>query len=447
MSIAIKVLQLILSLSILVLVHEFGHYFFARLFKVRVEKFYLFFNPWFSLFKFKKGDTEYGIGWIPFGGYCSISGMIDERMDTEQMKQEPKPYEFRSKPAWQRLLIMLGGVMMNVLLALLIYIGLSYAYGESYVSNRDARWGYEFTEAAREVGFRNGDRIVEIEGVEPSEYDNYRKIAGAILFNDVKYVKVERGGEVVTIPIDTEDISKLIKAGGMLELRAPFVVGEVLPEGAAARAGMLAGDSMVAAEGRPLRFFDEYKEVFLAHKGDTVTLELVRDSAGVEVFRSLRVPVSEDGLIGVSADFSRALGLYNVQTREFTLLESIPEGVSRTGEMLGSYVKQLKMIFNPQTEAYKSVGSIISMGNFFPAHWDWYSFWTITAFFSIILAIMNILPIPGLDGGHVLFLLYEVVTRRKPSDKFMERAQMVGMFILFVIIALALGNDVYRLFK
>lgn len=444
MDIVIKVLQLILCLSLLVLVHELGHFLFAKLFKVRVNKFYLFFNPWFSLVKFKIGETEYGIGWIPFGGYVSIAGMIDESMDTEQMKEPPKPYELRSKPAWQRLLIMLGGVMMNVLLAFIIYAGISYKYGEQYIHNADARYGYQFSVLAQEMGFRNGDRIISIDGIAP---DNYRNIPTALIFDNVQYVEIERDGQQMKIRMDERFIPRLLKETAFLELRIPLVVSEVVPGGGAEKAGILPGDSLISANGEKL-FTDQYAEIFSAFKGDTVRIEVGRDSAGITIHKTFPVLVSDSAKIGVVADISGKFSdFYPLTTHRYTFWESIPQGIKGTGAMLGNYVKQLKLIISPKTEAYKSVGSIISIGNVFPAHWDWLAFWHITALISIMLAVVNLLPIPGLDGGHVLFVLYEMITRRKPSDKFMEYAQMVGMFLLICIMVLALGNDIYRLFK
>lgn len=381
MDILIKLLQFILSLSLLVIVHEFGHFLFARIFKTRVEKFYLFFNPWFSLFKFRKGETEYGIGWIPFGGYVKISGMIDESMDTDQMKQPVQPYEFRAKPAWQRLLIMVGGVVMNIVLALLIYIGMSWAWGKTYLDNRNVKYGYAYGELAKRIGFRDGDRIVDINGK----------------------------------PLDD-----------------------------AAKAGFMAGDTLVSLNGEPMRYFDQYRRAFGQFKGDTVHVSVMRDSAGITKLLTLPVRVSDDGLIGV--ELTPPDRLLSLSTRNYTFWQAIPAGVRRTGEEIGSYAKQIKLMFTPETEAYKSLGGLIAIGSIFPDHWSWIQFWHITAFLSIVLAIMNILPIPALDGGHVLFLLVEVVTGRRPSDKFLERAQMAGLMILLALLIFANGNDIYRFF-
>lgn len=440
----IKAAQLILSLSLLVIVHEFGHFMFAKLFKARVEKFYLFFNPWFSLFKRKFGETEYGIGWVPFGGYVKISGMIDESMDKEQMAQPPQPYEFRSKPAWQRLLIMVGGVMMNILMAFAIYIGISYSYGESYFSNKDVVDGYSYSELAKEIGFEDGDKIVTVGG---EEIDSPTKILNAIIIGGEQDVVIERDGKPKTISIKEEHIPLLLKDGsGFMMLRPAYIVAGVSEDGGAAKGGILKGDSLVAANGEAMRYLDSYKAVFAQNKGQQVELTVARDSMGTLIQKSLLVDVSSEGLIGTEIDLNRGMAIYTERQIDYTFLESIPIGIGRTKDMVVSYVQQLKLIFNPKTEAYKSVGSVVSMGSIFPSTWNWYSFWSITALFSVILAVMNILPIPALDGGHVLFLIYEVITRRKPSDKFMEYATTAGVAFLLALMAFALGNDIYKLF-
>ena len=444
MDTVIKILQFIVSLSLLVIIHEFGHFLFARLFKTRVEKFYLFFDPWFSLFKFKKGDTEYGIGWVPFGGYVKISGMIDESMDTEQMKSPPQPYEFRAKPAWQRLLIMVGGVVMNVVFALIIYIGMSYKWGETVLENKDIVYGYTFNSLGQEMGFRNGDRIVDIDGKPATEYLDVLK---SILISQPEYVTVDRNGQKIRIDITDESINRLLQSADSTSLlmpRIPFVVGSVVSGSGAAQAGLHPGDSLISYNGTPMTFFDQYSSAFHAAPGDTVTLGLVRKTDGMTKITTLPVKVSAEGTIGV---YSRTIdSMLTFSTHNYSLLESIPAGFKRTGAEISSYIDQIKLLFNPKTEAYKSLGGVITMGSIFPTEWDWQRFWSITAFLSIILAVMNILPIPALDGGHVLFLLVEVITRRKPSDKFLEYAQIVGMFIIFALMIFATGNDIYRFF-
>lgn len=438
MEILIKVLQVVASFSMLVLIHEFGHFLFAKLFGARVDKFYLFFNPWFSIFKFKIGDTEYGMGWVPFGGYCKIAGMVDESMDKDQMKSEPQPWEYRSKPAWQRLLIIVGGVMMNIVLAIGIYIGITFAWGDAYVKTSDVKEGFAYSEVARQIGFRNGDKVISVGG----EYvDNYRQIPSVILLDDVREVQVERDGQPAVVTIDPGHIKAMLKEKNFMDLRYPFVIGGVLPAGGAATAGLMPGDSLVAVDSIPMRWFDEYQAAFVAHKGDTVHISFMRGEQAL----TAAVPVSPEGFIGAQLAGVNMTDLYTVSTRQYTFLESIPVGFNRTFSSIWSYLKQLKLIVSPDTEAYKSVGGIISMGNFFPAQWDWFAFWQITALLSIMLAVLNILPIPMLDGGHMVFILYEMITRRTPSDKFMERAQLVGMVIVFGIIILANGNDILKL--
>ncbi len=443
MDILIKATQLILSLSLLVFIHELGHFMFAKWFGARVEKFYLFFNPWFSLAKFKKGDTEYGIGWVPIGGFVKISGMIDESMDKEQMSQEPKPYEFRSKPAWQRLLIMIGGVMMNLILAVIIYAGMSYTYGSSYISNQDIKDGYNYSPVAIEMGFKDGDKILNIDG---EQVDDYTKISMALVLNDVEYVQIERNGEQKKLYIDKSHISNLLKSKvRFAELRIPILVDSVIANKAAGKAGILSGDRVIAIDSIETKYFDQLKEALSTRANKESVITILRDSLGTKLTKSLPITVNADGTIGIyqSDDIAK---LFTIRVTKYTLLESIPQGCKLAVAEVGSYLKQLKLLVSPDTDAYKSVGSVVSMGNMFGAEWDWFRFWSITALLSIVLAVMNMLPIPALDGGHVMFLLYEVITRRKPSDKFMEYAQTVGMFLLLALMAFALGNDIYKLF-
>lgn len=444
MEILIKALQLILSLSLLVVIHEAGHFMFAKMFGARVEKFYLFFNPWFSLFKFKKGETEYGMGWVPFGGYVKISGMIDESMDKEQMKLPPQPYEFRSKPAWQRLLIMVGGVLMNLILAIAIYIGMSYAYGTSYISNSDVKNGYMFSPVAKEMGFKDGDKVLNVDG---KSFDNYRAITMSVLFDDVEYVEVERNGEAKKVYIDKALFPRLLeKNSWFLELRTPIIVDSIMQGAPAELAGIRKGDRITAIDSTDVQFFDQFKEVLATKAAQKAQIKVERDSLGTLITKTLEVNVSPDTTIGFMQS-SNISGIYPIKTVEYTFLESIPQGFKLAANQIDNYIKQIKLIFSPETEAYKAVGSVVSMGNMFSHTWDWSRFWSITALLSIVLAVMNILPVPALDGGHVLFLLYEVVTRRKPSEKFMEYSQTVGMFLLMALMVLALGNDIYKLFQ
>ena len=441
MEILIKVAQFILSLSLLVIIHEFGHFIFARIFKVRVEKFYLFFDPWFSLFKIKRGDTEYGIGWVPFGGYVKISGMIDESMDTEQMKQPAQPYEFRSKPAWQRLLIMAGGVIMNIILAICIYIGMSYTWEEKYIANADVKYGYIYNDYAHSLGFENGDRIVDVGGV---TVDNFMAIPMTMIIDQAKYVTVERDGVQRRIDIPVEAIPQLMNSADFLFPRQPFIVNAVTDGGGAQAGGIQQGDTLVAFNGAPMRYLDQYRMAFSDHRGETAHISVKRDSAGITKTITLPVAISAEGVIG--AELVSPDRFLPVTSHKYTFWQAIPQGFKRAGTEVSNYWKQIKLIFTPKTEAYKSVGGIISIGNMFPGEWNWYSFWSFTAFISIALAVFNILPIPALDGGHILFLLYEVITRRKPSDKFMEYTQMVGMILVFGLIIVITFNDIYKVF-
>ena len=441
MDIVIKVLQFILSFSLLVIIHEFGHFFFARLFGTRVEKFYLFFNPWFSLFKFKKGETTYGVGWIPFGGYVKIAGMIDESMDTEQMKQPVQPWEFRAKPAWQRLLIMVGCVVMNIVLAVCIYIGISYTWGDNYIASKDVKYGYVFNDVAKEIGLRDGDKIIDVAG-EPVE--DCARILQTMIFDQAPYVTVERDGTAMRIDIPETATAKILDTKNFMDIRVPFVIAQAAKCGGAAKAGLQPGDTLIAFNGVGMRYFDEYQQAFSAHKGEQVNLGIARDSGGVTKIITVPVEISNEGLI--EAKLVPINELIPISTHRYSFLESIPHGIKRAGTEISSYAKQIKLIFSPKTEVYKSLGGVLTLGSVFPTYWSWELFWSITAFFSIVLAIMNILPIPGLDGGHVLFLLVEVITRRKPSDKFLERATTVGFILILALLIYANGNDIYRFF-
>lgn len=436
MEILVRVAQLLLSLSILVLLHEAGHFLFAKLFKTRVEKFYLFFNPWFSLFKFKKGETEYGVGWLPLGGYVKIAGMIDESMDKEQLKEPAQPWEFRAKPSWQRLFIMIGGVLVNFVLALFIYIAVLYTWGEEYIANKDVTYGIQADSLAQRIGFRNGDKIISLDG---KPLENIATLQGDIIFNEVKNVKVERDGKPVNVAIDKKFVPEILKAKGMFGPRAKYIVEDVAKDMPAKAAGVKAGDRLIKADSASMTFVDEYRAYFSTHKNKKVALTIVRGKDTV----NLSVAPNSNGLIGTALSYSQ----FKLSKIEYGFFESIPAGIAHGFDKAVNYVKQLKLIFSPETKAYESLGGFIAIGKFFPGTWDWFSFWNMTAFLSIILAVMNILPIPALDGGHVMFLLYEMVTRRKPSEKFMEYAQIVGMVILFALLLFANGNDIVKLFK
>ena len=438
MEIFIKVVQFFMSLSLLVAIHEFGHFIMARIFKIRVEKFYIFFDPWFSLFKWKRGETEYGVGWLPLGGYVKIAGMIDESMDLEQMKAPVQPWEFRAKPAWQRFMVMIAGVVMNVLLAMMIYTGIRYAYGESYMANEDAKWGYVFNETAEQMGFRDGDKFVSVDGVAVDDVNEVR--SKLLLTKEDRAVVVERDGEQVAFTIPFEqllDMRRNRNYEDLYKLRLPFFI-DSLASASAIESGLQVGDQVVALNGTESIGASQVTELLQQHKGDTVTLTVLR--GGVE--NDLLVPINDEGKIGVMFNAN----VFQPRTRTFTFFEAIPAGISLAFDTLADYWEQLKLIVQPKTKMYEELGGFIAIGNIFPSEWDWSRFWTMTAFLSIILAVMNILPIPGLDGGHALFTLWEMVTGRKPSEKFLEIMQYVGFAILFVLLIYANGNDIYRLF-
>lgn len=441
MVVIIKILQLILALSILVLIHEFGHFIFARLFKIRVEKFYLFFDPWFSLFKFKpkNSDTEYGIGWLPLGGYCKISGMIDESMDKESMKQEPKPWEFRTKPAWQRFLVLFGGVFFNFLLAVAIYTGVLAAWGEEYIKNSDVNTGIRVDNLAYEIGFRNGDRIISFEEHIP---DNFQELQIDLIRTQAKYAKVLRNGDTVTVNIDENYIPAILKSRGMFDFGIPYIIGSIPDSSINAASGLAAGDKVIALNGRNTEYLFDALEFLSAHKNDSLVATVAR---GEEL---LFIPIATDTL-GRMQVFpqSNLSDFYTITKKDYSFFAAIPAGFNKAFKTVENYWKELKLIFSPKTEAYKSVGSFITIGSIFPATWNWKIFWNLTAFLSVMLAVLNILPIPALDGGHLLFTLYEIITRRKPSDKFLEYAQTVGMLLLFGLMILAFGNDIFRLFN
>lgn len=438
----IRALQLVLSLSLLVIIHEGGHFFFARLFKIRVEKFYIFFDPWFSLFKFKpkNSETEYGIGWLPLGGYCKISGMIDESMDTEQMKQPPQPWEFRSKPAWQRLLVMIGGVLMNFLLALFIYSMILFTWGDQYIALKDMSYGMKFNETAREIGFRDGDILVSADGKELTRYnvDMLRSLAEA------REVVVLRDGKKEQILMPEISLLEIAKEDPpFVDMLIPNVVDSVLADGGFAKAGLQKGDSLIALNGTPLHSWNEFTEQLgelrlrsEVEQKSSASFSLVYSRAGVRD----TVNVTTDDQFKVLA-YSMNPG-YQPTRLTYGFFESFPAGVALGINTLKGYVNDMKYVFTK--EGAKSVGGFGTIGSIFPKVWDWQRFWSMTAFLSIILAFMNILPIPALDGGHVLFLLYELVARRKPSDKFLEYAQMVGMFLLFGLLIWANFNDILR---
>ena len=439
MDVLIKVVQFFMSLSLLVAIHEFGHFIVARIFKIRVEKFYIFFDPWFSLFKWKRGETEYGLGWVPLGGYVKIAGMIDESMDLEQMQAPVQPWEFRAKPAWQRLCVMVAGVVMNILLAMIIYTGIRYVHGESYMANEDVKWGYEFNEAAERMGFRDGDKFISVDGEGLDDVNEMR--SRLLLTEGDRTVTVERNGEPLSFTIPFDQLVEMRRNRDYEDLymiRMPFIIDSVA-SASALGAGLRAGDEVVACNGvEGVTAGMLTMDILPAHKGDTLAMSVLR--AGERV--ALSVPVNEEGKIGVMFRNN----IFQPRTRTFTFLQAIPAGITLAVDTIADYWEQLKLIFQPKTKMYEELGGFISIGNIFPSEWDWLQFWTMTAFLSVILGVMNILPIPGLDGGHALFTLWEIITGRKPSDKFLEIMQYIGLAILFVLLVYANGNDIVRLF-
>ena len=435
MEIVIKIIQFFLCFTILVGIHELGHFLMARVFRIRVEKFYIFFDIGFSLFKFRRGHTEYGMGWLPLGGYCKIAGMIDESMDKGYQSQAVQPWEFRAKPAWQRFLVMIAGVVMNLLLAVAIYIGISYTWGTTYLSNEDVKWGYNFNEAGHRLGFQDGDRILTVDG---QPIDDFLEILNSLIITDTdRKVIVLRNGEQIelTLPFD-ELIAMRQNKGyeGLIVPRQPFVIDSVV----APTAAMLRpGDEIVGIDELAGVEYPAYRQYIQSHAGDSVLLHVVRQGVALPAFT---LPVSEEGTLGVIREG------YTLRTQQYTFWQAIPAGFRKTGEVISSYWQQLKMIVQPKTKMYEELGGFLAIGSIFPSSWDWQDFWLKTAFLSIILAVMNIIPIPGLDGGHAIFTFWEMITRRKVSDKVLEAAQYVGLIIILMLLLYANGNDIYRFF-
>ncbi|MFM2265605.1 MAG: hypothetical protein RLZ77_1025 [Bacteroidota bacterium] len=442
MEIAIKLSQFLLSLSLLIILHELGHFIPAKLFKTRVEKFYLFFDIKFSLLKKKIGETEYGIGWLPLGGYVKISGMIDESMDKEQMALPPQPWEFRSKPAWQRLIIMLGGVTVNFILAFVIYIGMTFYYGDLYLKNSELKDGIAVTsKVGEELGFKTGDKILAIDGETVSKFN---EVPNKLLF--AKSVDIERNGTKQTILLPIDLIKKVM--GGekrpFIGWREPFAVGMV-DDKSANIANLKPKDIILRMDSIPTKYTDQVVAYAEAHKGQTVAAAVLRN----EVETPVNLQINAQGKIGVyqarlGVESLEKLGIYQFTKQEYGFFESIPVGIAKGKEQLLGYGKQLKAIFNPETGAYKGVGGFKAIFDIFPKTWSWEVFWSITAILSIMLGVMNLLPIPALDGGHVVFLLYELISGKKPSDKFLENAQMVGFVLLITLLVFANGNDIYK---
>ena len=455
----IKALQLILSLSLLVLLHEGGHFFFSKLFGVRVEKFYLFFDPWFHLFEFKPkhSDTTYGIGWLPLGGYCKISGMIDESFDTEQMKQPEQPYEFRSKPAWQRLLIMIGGVLVNFILALFIYSMILFHWGDEYIATKDMTYGMKFNTEAKKLGFQDHDILL---GTEKGAFKTY----DGDLFRDLSTatrVDILRGGKKMSISLsgDLNMLDMIKESPRFVELYVPLQVDSVMKDSPAAKIGLEKGDAILAINGKQVDSYNELTQE-LGRIDDVLSVAKTHKDSLKALTGSLTLLRGEGAIrdtLQIATQFESTpegvkLGFYNHPVMldykathvDYGFFESFPAGIKYGWNVLSGYVGDMKYVFSK--EGAKSLGGFGALGSLFPSMWDWHAFWMMTAFLSIILAFMNILPIPALDGGHVFFLLYEMITGRKPGDKFLERAEYVGFAILLLLLVVANLNDVLRLF-
>ncbi len=434
--------QLMLSLSILIVLHEMGHFFPARWFKTRVEKFYLFFDPWFSLFKIKRGDTEYGIGWLPLGGYVKISGMIDESFDKEQMKQPPKPWEFRSKPAWQRLIIMLGGVTVNFILGFLLFGMVLFFWGEQYLPSENVEYGIHVDSLGMELGLQEGDKIVSVGGVPFKEF-NDRIIVKEIVINNAKTVTVRRDGKEVDVPVPPDFTNELAsfknKNKSLFWVPYPFVISNVAEDMPAAKAGIKAEDQIIAFNGTPTPFAIDVVKETQENRCQPVELTVLRDKKDTMNFN---LTITNKGTMGVY--FKDISAFYEIATEKYSFVESIPEGFKRGSAFLVDQWKAFGRMFSGEIKASESLGGFGTIGSMFGNVWDWQRFWRMTAILSLILAFMNLLPIPALDGGHVMFLLYEVVTGRKPSDKFMEYATMIGFIIVLGLVLYANGLDAIR---
>ena len=441
----IKTLQVILALSILILVHEFGHFLFAKIFGIRVDKFYLFFDAgdkrifstkseWFTKIcpKAAQWETEYGIGWLPLGGYCKIAGMVDESMDTEYLQNEPQPWEFRTKPAWQRLLVMAGGVLFNFIFAILMYTCILARWGDSYISNEGN--SIYVNELAYDMGFRNGDQILLFDDEKP---ENFGMLQADLARNGVKRVTVLRDNDTINIYIDQNMIGDVLQSPGMFGLAVPFVISEVSETSPNRDSDLRTGDKVISIGGVNVEFLQDARPLLMDLAGETAEISLLR---GADTVR-MDVQVDTAGTIGVMLERPY------IKTKEYSFLSAIPGGCVKAYETIGGYIQDLKLVFTPSTEAYKSVGSFIAIGQVFPSAWDWYSFLNILALLSIMLGVMNLLPIPALDGGHIVFTIYEMITGRKPSDKFLYIMQIIGMILVFGLMFLAFGNDIARLLR
>ena len=440
----IIIFQLLTSLSILVLLHEGGHFLAAKWFKTKVEKFYLFFNPWFTLFKFKKGETEYGLGWLPFGGYVKIAGMIDESFDKEQLKGEVQEWEFRAKPAWQRLIIMLGGIIVNVILGIVIFVFIVWLYGSSFVLNDSVKDGIYVDSLGYELGLRDGDKILEVGDAPFVKFDR-GLLVKEIVINQAKNIVVEREQTRVDIPVDPKFVGELAKHDNkdmiIFGPRMPFDIGQITAGSPAELSGLQLHDQIISVNEQPARFVHEVRGLLKNKANQTVTLTAVREQNDT---LQVTASIGESGLLGVAP--SAPSDYFEVQTEKYSFIESVPKGITKSYSFISDQIKAFGMIFSGKIKAKDSLGSVISIGKMFGTEWEWLRFWNITAMLSLLLAFLNLLPIPGLDGGHVLFVLWEMITGRKPSDKFLEYATMVGFILLVALMIFALGLDILRLF-
>jgi len=443
MGILITVIQVILSLSLLVVLHEGGHFAAAKFFKTKVEKFYLFFNPWFSIFKFKKGETEYGLGWLPFGGYVKIAGMIDESFDKEQMKGEIQPWEFRAKPPWQRLIIMLGGIIVNIILGVVIFIAITYNYGSSYIPNENVINGISVDSVGEKIGLRNGDKIISLGDSTFEKFDRGKFVTSLIL-DDIEYIKVKREGQIKKIPV-THDIADILvkatKEHYIFTYRIPFEISDIIKGSAAEKAGLKIDDRIIKINNTDSKWLNETRNNIKKYPNQNINITLIRNSNDTTV---VSATLGEDAILGITPFGPEKF--YDVKVETYSLSQSIPLGINKSWNFISGQVKAFGKIFQGKIKAKDSVGSVISMGKMFGDTWDTKRFWTMTGMLSLLLAFLNLLPIPGLDGGHAVFVIYEMITRRKPSDKVVEVATTIGFFLLIALMIFALGNDIRKLF-
>jgi len=450
----IQIIQFLLAFSILVALHEWGHFIFARIFKTKVEKFYLFFDflfPFsnimnFSLWKKKKGDTEYGIGWFPLGGYVKIAGMVDESKDTEQLEKPAEPWEFRAKKPWQRLLIMSGGIIVNVFLAIFIYAMILFTWGQERLAMSELKHGVHVVDSlAMDLGFQDGDKILRING---ENVDYYNDLIPMMIH--AKTVEIERDGEIKTLNFPINFVEQLIKKDNiqLFTLPLPAIVGEIAEGTPASESDLQAGDKILRVNGEEASFIMQMQRIIKANKGQNITIEIERDNS----IKTIHSNVNDEGLIGIQfmspdPNLLEEMGLYNFEVKKYGFFEAFPAGLKLSIDRISSYAAQFKLIFNPKTGAYKGVGGLVSIGKVFPDTWSWQAFWSITAFLSLILAFMNLLPIPGLDGGHIFFTLIEMIIGRPVNQKVLEVATSIGLILLLALMLYANGMDIFRLFK